>query len=594
MDEIRQNLLDKLRAHIVYVQDKVSSALTKLRDQNSKSFADARSLRPEDQAIFCSTKYQLDKRLEELRDLHKTPYFVKCELQYEDSGEIINRYFAKFQFVEESIYSWIAPIATIRFENPGKISYKLPDGKLKTAILLKKEQYMIVDGKVIFFTQESVDSPRKLIYQEHFYSRKSGFILPEVVAQMEKAQDQVVRAHYKGPLVISGPAGSGKTTLALHRIAYLVQAPDTALMYISRSVIVFVQDVGTKEYFSQLLPELGIKDVVITTFSEWAFSILELQDYLYVIRYGGSEEEKDIYEYEKLRILRLGVFPEFNSKPSGSLSSFYKQYMSETSYGIFITQKREKCLDRFDLTFLLNTYVKKYGKLKTGKRKDEVIYSLVLIDEFQNYLSEQLLLIKRCVDEKTKAVIYVGDLAQQINLGTVRSLSNINEEITAERNIALNKVYRNTKKILEYIQGLGYLVSIPEGIKEGSDIKEEKIEDVNGQILYTQNLLKNKTGLTVGILAKDGLYLEKFKHALVGFSNAHILTMGESQGVEFDVVCLVGISKEMLTINHKEDISKEHIDERKRIQKDLVYVALTRAISELHIIGTDRLGDIEL
>ena len=45
--------------------------------------------------------------------------------------------------------------------------------------------------------------------------------------QMEKAQDQVIRAHHAGPLVISGPAGSGKTTLALHRVAFLTQSPET-------------------------------------------------------------------------------------------------------------------------------------------------------------------------------------------------------------------------------------------------------------------------------------------------------------------------------------------------------------------------------
>lgn len=66
---------------------------------------------------------------------------------------------------------------------------------------------------------------------------------------MEKAQDQVIRASHKGSLVIGGPAGSGKTTLALHRVAYLTQAPETSEFYPTKSIIVFVQDTGTKITF---------------------------------------------------------------------------------------------------------------------------------------------------------------------------------------------------------------------------------------------------------------------------------------------------------------------------------------------------------
>ena len=71
--------------------------------------------------------------------------------------------------------------------------------------------------------------------------------------------------------------------------------------------------------------------------------------------------------------------------------------------------------------------------------------------------------------------------------------------------------------------------------------------------------------------------------------NVHVLTMLEAQGVEFDLVCLVGIKKET-SIAEKGNISPKHVEERKRMQKDLLYVALTRAITELHILGTEKLS----
>jgi DNA helicase-2/ATP-dependent DNA helicase PcrA len=108
--------------------------------------------------------------------------------------------------------------------------------------LISKEQYMITDGKIVFMAFESLEQARELIYQEYFSQRKSSFLLPEIVEQMEQAQDKVIRAHHQGSFLISGAAGSGKTTLALHRVAYLLQSPDTAERFKTENTIVFVQD----------------------------------------------------------------------------------------------------------------------------------------------------------------------------------------------------------------------------------------------------------------------------------------------------------------------------------------------------------------
>ena len=68
--------------------------------------------------------------------------------------------------------------------------------------------------------------------------------------------------------------------------------------------------------------------------------------------------------------------------------------------------------------------------------------------------------------------------------------------------------------------------------------------------------------------------------------------MLESQGVEFDLVCLVGMNKESFAGTHYVNALPEHMEERRRMQKDLLYVALTRAITELHVLGTDTIAFI--
>ncbi len=605
MEKYKEKLLNSLKLHIDFIRLKVKEQLEVTKVLASKSLKDISRMRPEDQMVQMQLVANAQNRVLELHHLDGSPYFIKCSI-VDEKGEKKNYFFSKHQFSEESIYSWVSPVASIRFENPGKASYKLPDGTTKTVMIKQKEQYMIVDGKVIFFALEGEGKPRELVYQEHFTKQKSEFALPEIVAQIEKAQDQVIRASHRGPLVISGPAGSGKTTLALHRVAYLTQAPDTSLFYPARSISVFVQDIGTKEYFSTLLPGLGINDVNITTFAEWALKILDTDDYSYIERYGKNEEEKDIYEYQKLKILRGKVIPNWNKNITAILNGVYNNSFTKDALELFDKQKKEKRLDRFDLVILLESYYKKFGKFELKRwyktfvkdkivnkiEKTPAVYSLMIVDEFQNYLPEQLRILKNCQQEDTKSVVYVGDIAQQVKLGTVRNWEEVGEVIPIDKNIKLNKVYRNTKNILSFIKSLGYKVEIPEEVKIGPAIQEVKINKEEEGIRHIKEYISKYENGSIGIISKDEESLLIYKKEFSDNKNIHVLTMLESQGVEFDLVFIVGVSKRAFEIKHHIDVIPEHIEERERMQRDLLYVALTRAITELHILGEEKLSDV--
>ena len=604
MEKYKEKLLNNLKGHIALVRIKVLEKVEVTKILANQSLKELGKLSGADQVVFLTTRANAEKRLIELAHLEKSPFFMKCTVLDEKRNEK-EYYFAQHGFSEEAIYSWVAPVSTIRFENLGSASYKLPNGVVRNVTIKQKEQYMIVDGKVIFFSIENENKPRELIYQEHFTKNKSSFILPEIVAQMEKAQDQVIRASHKGPLIISGPAGSGKTTLALHRVAYLTQAPETMAIYVPSSIIVFVQDNGTKDYFSTLLPSLGINNIRITTFSEWAQEILNIKDCAYVERFGQNQVEKDLYEYQKLQILRENSIPNWNQDIFKTLSSMYNTF-SKSNLKLFNQQKIEMKLDRFDLVILLKSYFNKFKKYETKReyqtfvkhnlvRKTEkkiISYSLMVIDEFQNYLPEQLNIFKNCLNEETKATLYVGDIAQQVKLGTIKNWTDLEDDMSTDRNIRLSKVYRNTKNILNFINGLGFVVDIPPGLKDGPKVVEKICNSNEENIEHIKkNIPKYKDGI-IGILAKNDIDLELYKKEFKDIKNIHILTMLESQGVEFDLVFIVGINRNTFEITKFIDISNEHIEERKRMQKDVLYVALTRAISELHILGSVKLKEV--
>jgi DNA helicase IV len=587
MNEYKQKLLENLKGIINKVQGSVELDVKRQNDLINKPISEIKSLLPEDQNIYANLRENAINRIQELKHLYSAPFFVRCEIELLSNKEKRVLYFAKHHFTEEKIYSWIAPIATIRFEKPGQVQYKLPDGRIEKAILSHKEQYLIVEGKVVFFAIEDLNNPRELIYQEHFSVKKDGFMLPEIVAVMEKAQDTVIRAHHVGPFVISGPAGSGKTTLALHRVAFLVQAPDTALLYPEQSIIVFVQDNGTRDYFSHLLPELGIKNVKITTFFEWAIEILGITDAVYVDRRGIDENDKDMKVYERLKQLSSKNIPAW----------------AETKK--FLNNNKLSGLDRIDITIALMSFLNHHKRFEVKKRFNAVVkgkivektrtivykYSLIVMDEFQNYMPEQINLLNTCVDDNTKSIIYVGDIAQQIIPGALRTWDQIGLNLNSEREVRLHKVYRNTRQILTYIQSLGYKVEIPKEIKIGKEVGEYVITNDKEVILHIENTLKSTKAL-IGVIGKSLFEIESLKRYFANEKRIHVTTMAMSQGVEFDIVYIVGIDKDFFNINNVSNFDIKYIEEKKRIIKDLLYVALTRAISELHVFGTTTLKEI--
>lgn len=604
MEKNKEKLLGKLRENIAAVQEKIKERLSEVHKVTRQSRGELLKIfRGDDETAYIHLT-NAQKKETELSNLKGSPYFTKCRIT-DELGKQKDYYFAKHEFAEQSIYSWTAPMAVIRFENPGPISYRLPNGVRRQININEKEQYMIVDGKVLFFSIETEGTPRELIYQEHFTRHKTEFALPEIVAQMEKAQDQVIRAHYKGPLVIAGPAGSGKTTLALHRIAYLTQAPDTAEHYRYKNIMVLVQDDRTKDYFSSLLPSLGIKDVLITTFSAWALKTLGLEDYLYTEKYGDSDEEKSWYEYEKMRSLNEQSLSPWTKNIYTVLNKQYEK-ISPTNQKLFAQQKKEKRLDRFDLTILLKAYLEKHSNFETKREyqkfvndrlvkkteRKKVSYSLLVVDEFQNYLPDQLKIFNRCLDPETESLIYVGDIAQQVKIGTIRNWEDVGTKISSDRNIRLHKVYRNTKKILEFIKNLGYEIEIPEQLKDGPVVTEKKTQNISEEIDYIKEQIKKYSDESIGILAKDKIYLENFEKEFINNRNIHCLSILESQGVEFDRVFIVGLDKKYFEINSTPESTKEYLEERKRIQKDLIYVGLTRAINELQLLGSDQIKDL--
>jgi hypothetical protein len=133
---------------------------------------------------------------------------------------------------------------------------------------------------------------------------------------------------------------------------------------------------------------------------------------------------------------------------------------------------------------------------------------------------------------------------------------------------------------LEYIRGRGYDVDIPVGVHDGPAVVERAVGDVAEALQYIVGLTR-PPGALLGIIAPDPETIETYRAYFAGDASVRCMTMREAQGVEFDLVCLVGLSDATLVADTDPALAAE----QRRIQRDLLYVALTRAMTELHVLG---------
>lgn len=584
--------------------DRTRKRITALIPETQQSIAQKTAGLP---SLDADTRYaqeavieRLKQKIEDLDLLHPSPYFIKCVVRFDTDGSDRIFYFSKLPLTEEDIYSWTAPAAVLRFNEPGQFTYPVPGGNAQNGMLLHKEQYLITDGKILFMAAEDTEHGRELIYQEHFSKRKTDFLLPEIIEQLEAAQDKAIRTPANQNLLINGPAGSGKTTLALHRIAYLLQAPEAAERFKAEDAVVFVNDHNTKNYFSGLLPQLGIHHVTITTFADFARTQLKLMDVPYKERAELDEDNLPTYEYAKLQALQSNDWTSYiRDNPFLTLKHIYARHLPSEQLRTFMEQVEKGYIDRIDTTLLLACYVHSYGplqkevtiltQLKEGrvKRTTKQVpleYSLMVLDEVQNYLPEQLAILQG-MTSTFGSRMYVGDLAQQTKLFTVRSWDQVGETFTEANTVKLDKVYRSTKQILEYIQSRGYTTHIPANARMGNPVQTHAYTNADDCTGYIGQIIESNPDVSIGILTPTTAVATQMAERYAQYPKIKVLSIHEAQGVEFDVVCLVD-SGQLLKVpvgNFPNNLAEQV----RQVHTDLLYVALTRAMNELHILDPD-------
>ncbi len=598
--ERKELLLNNLKGTISSVREYIDTELGNLLEAEKNLITHVRKAFNIEQEIAAQQLIYTRRRIEELVALKRSPFFAKVVYLFDTHKKEV--YISKYEFSVDTVsnvVSWTVPVAELRFEELGKTNLYLPEKIIKEVDLLEKDSYVIGEDKVVYYSQETKVLGVEIIYEDFLSTVKSEFGLSEIISKIEKEQYKIIQSNPKGSLIISGPAGSGKTTICLHRVAYLIQRPETSALYSGKKLLMLVQDASTKDYFSSILPKLGILNMFVETYFDFGIRVLGL---LHVTEVNLNNIDESYLEHieEKLKILDRN---KVSKKRKGKnileeLDGLYKKYLSIAQYAVFLANKVQNSFDYLDITIMLSMIKDEEGDvcieeelhkpLRNGKYKaytkfSKVKYGMVIVDEFQNYSKDQIAVIRTLVDRETRSLVYIGDLNQKSLLRPESKASQYAFE-DCDR-VELNKVYRNTKNILEYIQSCGYKVEIPENAREGAPTASF---NVGNDALLIETIQKIIAGLgieeSVGVLCDNvhtKMVLDLALEAITKERGSmRIMTKIESQGTEFNSVICVNGGGNNFAGSKLETLLKT-------TQRNADYIGYTRAVEKLFVIIFD-------
>ncbi|EPD51263.1 hypothetical protein HMPREF1210_01861 [Paenisporosarcina sp. HGH0030] len=209
---------------------------------------------------------------EGLEAIQQKPYFARIHFQ-KDGEDSEMLYIGKTSLFhretqEPIIVDWRSPVANVYYDGRlGNIEYDVREDTF-TGHLFSKRQYTIEKGELQSVRDIDLTTNDELLQEA--LSGKADVRLTEIVSTIQAEQNEIIRAHLKQPIIVQGAAGSGKTTIALHRISYFLYTmgehfPAEKLMILAPSKLFM-------DYIADVLPELGVGQICQTTYSEYVLN----------------------------------------------------------------------------------------------------------------------------------------------------------------------------------------------------------------------------------------------------------------------------------------------------------------------------------
>lgn len=351
--------------------------------------------------------------------------------------------------LEQVVIDWRAPIADLYYEGRlGEAEYNCPAGKIHGEIKLKR-QYFFKNGDLQDVMDIDITTNDEML--QPFLSANSDTRLKNIISTIQAEQNKIIRADMWQPLVVQGVAGSGKTTIALHRIAYLIYNYDKN--FFPEEFLIIAPNKFFLNYISNVLPDLGVDRVGQSTYEEIAFDVIgsefEIEEpnnkLARIIDNNKSEKEKKMCEI----IIESSKYKSsirFKNLLDEYLYEVEKRFVPEDDFkvGKYVFMKRE------DIEHL---FYREYSNLPFCRRMEEIskhLKSAVTMRSGQ--------ILKDIEEERDYKIakIKMDESNEQIRLSLIRDAYKEAEDLSKEvtKNVKKNvqKYMSSTNKVLEPIK----------------------------------------------------------------------------------------------------------------------------------------------
>ena len=442
----------------------------------------------------------IDRRLKELTELKSSPYFGRIDFSEEDYG-INKMYIGRFGVTPENtfeplIVDWRAPISSLFYTGAlGEAFYEAPKENIQVNILAKR-QYIIKKEKLMGMFDSALDIKDEIL--QMVLSSNASEKLKDIIMTIQKEQDDLIRQPRTKTIVVDGVAGSGKTTIALHRVAYLLYNYRKILQ---DKVLILGPNNVFMEYISSVLPSLGESGVKQTTFREFAFDILgilevmSLKEYMEKVLSGESEFTQDIKYKNSIE------YKNFLDESVEELDSLYFKIEDL----IFID---ELVLSKEEILEMFNVHYKTMPLFRRSKKIKRIIYSKI-----RDARDEKVRLIQKEYEKIVKSLskeeqsFKINDLEYNRKLKireVIKEVLNLKRNLTWLENgncVDLYNKINGYKKLTENdLGGILYFKIKLEGIKISEEIKHVVIDEAQDynqlQFMVIKELTKC-TSLTI-------------------------------------------------------------------------------------------------
>ena len=451
----------------------------------------------------------VEKNLEVYDEAKLKPYFARIDFR-EFRKDIESFYIGKnslgdIKDGEEKVIDWRAPIADLYYSGTqGEAYYRAPIGvingelKLKRKFLYEKDEIVkcFDEGLNEIILKSNLDNEEGEALIDEFLrinlENGTGNKLKEVVATIQKEQNEIIRADKNFPLIIQGSAGSGKTTVALHRLAYLLYRYKEVLE--PKDILVIAPNKLFLDYISEVLPDLGVNDVKQRTFEDIAIKMLSLKgkvitkDKKFINILENEESEKTKFILKESRFKGSWQFKNI-------LDTYLKVLEVKDSNVENIIIKGYSLFDKKEIKRL---FTKDLIKYPINKRKDEIkrYFSLKMKDKVLtvldkidfNYEYQIARLKKKMEDSKERREKLIELYDERDNFK--REFQNVlkkefNEYFEKWKGLTTSNIYLDMFKDSEFFEKV-ICKAIPKEL--GEFIKSSLEDNINNNIIDSDDL----------------------------------------------------------------------------------------------------------